>query len=102
MTKFRKGFYRGWLTDKALVQLRKEICLDSIYISDYTNSFGIDPKQVCDFFDGYGDYLIELMNEDRKDGDNNYFALRAEYDTEKNLLGWYGCFDWNPFTEFVD
>ena len=104
MAKFRKGFYKGWLTDKALLELRQDIILDSVFVSDYENRFNIDPKQVCDFFDGYGDYLQVLMNEDGKDGDNNYFALRSQYDNDTNLLAWYGCFeiDNNPFTKFVE
>lgn len=102
MAKFRKGFFKGWLTDKALVELRKDISLDSIYLSDYKNRFGIDREQVCNFFEGYGDYLLELMNEDGKDGDNNYYNLRSEYDNEKNLIAWYGCYDFNPFTKFED
>ena len=41
------------MTKQELQQLRNEITLNSIYTSDYNNSFNIDPRQVQDFFDGY-------------------------------------------------
>ena len=46
-----------------LEQLRKEIVLNSLYISDYNNSFNIDPHSVCDFFDGFISYMEELASE---------------------------------------
>ena len=94
---FRKGFYKGWLTNKSLLQLRKEIVLGSIYLWDYENSFNISRVQVCDFFNGFIEYIEELMSEDGKD--NSHFK---EYDTDENLLAWYGCFDENPFTKFIE
>lgn len=121
MAKFRKGFYKGWLTDKALLELRKEISLNSIYVSDYENKFNISPKQVCDFFDGFNSYLEELISDDgavppypketgdsnvdwlaKRDWKNTYNEIYREYDNDTNLLAWYGCFADNPFTEFVE
>lgn len=102
MAKFRKGFHKGWLTEKALIELREDVVLDSIYTRDYVNRFNICPNQVSVFFDGYCDYLEELMIEDGKDGINYFFDYLEEYDTKQNLLNWYRCFDDNPFTKFVD
>lgn len=89
---FRKGFYKGWLTDKALLQLRREITLGSLFIADYNNSFGISPKLVCNFFDGYLSFIDELMKEDGK-SDEDW----TTYDNDQTLLSWYGCFEENPF-----
>ena len=86
---FRKGFYKGWLTDKALLQLRQEITLGSLFIADYNNSFGISPNQVCDFFDGYVSYLEEIADEQGGEA--------FSHDNDQNLLSWYGCFEENPF-----
>ena len=94
---FRKGFYKGWLTEKALLQLRQEICLGSLFIHDYDNSFGISPNQVCNFFDGYLSFIEELMKEDGRTDDD-----WSAYDNDQTLLDWYGCFEECPFTEFVD
>ena len=99
---FRKGFYRGWLTDKALIELRKDIRLGSLYISDYNNRFGIDPNQVSDFFDGYIEYLEEMAEEDGFDFGGEYYEFIEKYDNDTNLVGWYGCFADNPFTKFVE
>lgn len=100
---FRKGFHRGWLTEKALIELRKDIVLNSIYVSDYKNRFKIEPEEVCSFFNGYIEYLEEIAEEDNFDFDNEgWSAFIDKYDTDKNLLGWYGCHDENPFTIFVD
>ena len=38
------------MTKQELQQLRNEITLNSLYTSDYNNSFNIDPRQVQDFF----------------------------------------------------
>ena len=41
------------MTRETLWNLRMEICLYSLYYTDFRNSFGIDEHAVCDFFDGY-------------------------------------------------
>lgn len=123
MAKFRKGFYKGWLTDKALLELRKDITLHSLYLSDYENRFNIDPNQVCEFFCGYSEYLESSIEEDgvippfpketgnsnvdwdaKKIWSNKYDKILREYDNDTNLLAWYRCFesDNNPFTKFVE
>ena len=43
------------LTKEQLWKLRKEIALGSLYIDDYKNSFGINPENVCDFFNSFID-----------------------------------------------
>lgn len=53
----------GKLTQKQLWALRKEICLNSLYVSDFRNSFGYNAEDVSNFFDGYVSYLDELAQE---------------------------------------
>ena len=49
------------MNSKTLWTLRKQIILNSLFISDYRNTFGIDPHVVCDFFDSFLSYLDEEM-----------------------------------------
>lgn len=100
---FRKGFYRGWLTEKALLELRSDISLNSLYVSDYKNRFNIKPLEVCNFFNGYIEFLEELAEEDNFDFDKEgYDVFLVNYDSDTNLKRWYGCYDENPFTTFED
>ena len=43
------------LSMKQLKQLRNEIVLNSLYLSDYQNSLGVNPRNVYNFFEGYLD-----------------------------------------------
>ena len=45
------------MTKDELWALRQEIKLGSLFYADYRNSFDIDEHPVCDFFDGYLEYL---------------------------------------------
>lgn len=89
------------LTREDLAKLRKEIVLNSLYISDYENSFGISADSVGSFFDGYVSYLEELAEEDNFKYDD-MFPLFKKYDTIDNLYSWYCCFeefDWVKYEE---
>ena len=93
----RKAFAE--LTSAELLQLRKEINLNSIFIYDYTNSFGFNPWDICSFFDGYVSFLNELAREDGFEGIDYYLT---KYDTEENLYSWFLCYDdlsWVRFEE---
>jgi hypothetical protein len=78
----------GELTSAELWQLRNEIMLNSLYVADYTNSFGFNASDVSDFFDGYMEYIYELMNEDNAPDDRF-----NEYDNEWNLYDWFCCYE---------
>lgn len=41
------------LSEKEVKQLENHIIWNSLYIGDYENKFGVNPKEVCDFADGY-------------------------------------------------
>ena len=87
-----------------LQQLRKEIVLNSLFVSDYNNSFGISAKSVSLFFDSYMSFIWDMAhNEDNfivgypNYGDHTYEEFFEKYDTIDNLYDWYGCyesFDW--------
>lgn len=47
------------MTRQELEKLRNEITLNSLYTSDYENSFNIPARQVQDFFDGWLEYCGE-------------------------------------------
>ena len=82
-----KGGYK-MLSKKDLQILRNEIVLNSLFISDYENSFGLDPWEVNAFFDGYLYYLEDLMLENDCT-DENYFDNLEKYDTLENLWNYY-------------
>lgn len=83
------------LTREQLENLRKDIPLCSLYVDDYQNRYNIDPNQVCMFFDGYADYLSEIMAENNID-DDAFFENLDEYDNIDTLSSWhdivFGCF----------
>lgn len=120
-------FYEdGWLKPEYLWELRQQISLGSLYVSDYRNTFGIDEEKVCDFFTSFWDSYCEELAE--KDGlyekakkelreeypdasdseitrwvDNRVIdEQRARYDNEETLKEWYGCFSYGPDDDPAD
>lgn len=79
------------LTGEQLVELRKQITLNSLFISDYENTFGIPANIVCDFFDGFMSYLTELEQEKYGKTDMPWKEFYEEFDTEDNLVSWCQC-----------
>ena len=78
------------LTKENLWKLRKEIVLNSLYLSDYENSFGIDEEDLLYFFEGYLEDLGYLMEENIENYfDEMFFGYLGEYDTEDNLYNYY-------------
>lgn len=85
------------LTKNELQKLREQITLNSLYIADYRNDMGIEEHQCCDFFDGFMDYITELMHEDHPNvKDKDYYDFIWKYDTIENLWNWYCCFEADP------
>lgn len=79
------------LTDDELIQLRSEISLNSLYLSDYKNSFGIDPEDAKNFFDGFYEYMYylaecEMEDEDMEFNNDTLDELADSYDTSAALL----------------
>lgn len=76
-----------------LWDLRQQIILDGLYFYNYENNYGIDPKSVSAFFDGYYDYIWNLAEEENKDTDITTDIVLSYYDNSDNLLSWYNCYD---------
>lgn len=81
------------LSTEELWALRKEIVLNSLFVSDYTNSFGISPKSACDLFDGYVSFLWDLA-EDAGHGDWD------DQDSPEHLHQWLLCYDDYSWVEY--
>ena len=93
-----------------LARLRREVVLNSLYYSDYRNSFGIDSHSVSLFFDSYLDDIADMAREDGylwdyaergsayyQEGYHTWSEFLEQYDTLDNLENWWGCyesFDW--------
>lgn len=80
------------LTRDELWALRKEIVLNSLFVHDYTNSFGISPRSACDLFDGYVSFLEELADETGT-------AWTAQ-DSPEHLHQWLLCYDDYSWVEY--
>ena len=97
-------------TPDDLAQLRKEVVLNSLYYTDYRNSFGIDCHSASLFFDSYLSFISEMAEEDGfkwdyaepgstyyREGYHTWGEFLERYDTTDNLVEWWGCyesFDW--------
>ena len=92
------------MTKQELQQLRNEITLNSLYTSDYDNSFNIDPRQVQDFFDSYLENCEYIPN-DNGDlvgtiSDNDYYdTLFTIADNIDNLYNFYCTFEEDPLSQ---
>lgn len=64
-------------------ELRKQIVLNSLYLSDYENSYGIDPHEVQDYFDGFVDYLCEIAKTKSPKHVSSMKILLKAFDLEK-------------------
>lgn len=69
------------LTIDDILKLRKEITLNSVETKDYTNTLGVDPNWVANFFDGYLDYLVEIAEEENA-------VDFLDLDNDDNLKDW--------------
>lgn len=88
--------FKFWNPSK-LYNLRKEIILNSLYISDYRNTFNIPREKVCDFFEGYVDFLSDSMPVNVSINDDEYFTLLRELDNKETLWEYFMLFDICPF-----
>ena len=81
-------------TREDLAKFRSEICLNSMFYSDFRNSFGIDEHSASLFFDSYIDFICELAAEDDfkwdyekpgskyyKEGNHTWEEFLEKYDT---------------------
>lgn len=74
-------------------RLTKDIVWNSLYISDYNNRYGIDEHIVCEFADGYLEWLSEEFEEEIDD--NNINTLFKVLDREvRNNKGGHSFYDY--------
>lgn len=78
------------LSKQELWKLRNEIVLGSLFTTDYKNTFGFKPSCVGDFFDGYEDYICELIDDCGLPYSDEEFSKR---DNEDTLYDWFNCYD---------
>ena len=88
-------------TKDELWALRKQIVLNSVFIADYRNSFGIDEHSVAEFFDGFMDYMTEEEKEDGRK-DESWEEFFDHYDTPELLWEWFHCFDDFSWVKYND
>ena len=88
-----KKYYIKDLGKTQLWRLRQDIVLNSLYINDYQNRYGIDPRIVCDFMDGYVEELCAMAQEDGVKTDNILDIIEL-YDNKDNLYNYVNAIDW--------
>ncbi len=106
ITFMRKREYEP--TFEEIKQLRKEICLNSIYYDDYQNTLMLDEWEVCNFFGGYleelGYRVEERVGEQlaNRISDDDWLKMMFELDSDDALECWY--MDWlaanDSFTQY--
>lgn len=93
-------------TREDLAQLRSEVVLNSLYESDYQNSFGISQHSASLFFDSYLEDISDRAREDGylwdyaepgstyyQEGYHTWSEFLEKYDTLDNLVSWWGCYE---------
>lgn len=102
-------------TREDLAKFRSEICLNSMYYSDYRNSFGITKECASLFFDSYLSFISDLASEDGfkwdyaepastyyQEGYHTWEEFLKEYDTTDNLENWLGCYEDFSWVEYEE
>lgn len=93
------------MTKEELWNLRNQIVLNSLYVSDYRNNFGIPEREVCNFFDSFLDNAYEEMMEDGAledipDKDRRSYVI-TRYDNSEDLYEYYGLFEEDTLPVYV-
>lgn len=57
------------LTEKEVEKLQTQIVMGSLYVSDYENTFGVNPNEVCNYVEGY----LETKDEPEEYGEYDTF-----------------------------
>lgn len=92
------------LTTEQLWQLRQEVVLNSLYASDFSNNFGFAPESMQEFFEGYLDWVDEILEENniKPKTQEEWWLAFEEYDTPENLQEWFYCYDDFDWVEYED
>lgn len=88
-------------TKEKLWALRREIVLNSLFLSDYRNSFQIDPVAVSTFFDGFLEEIEMRIEEDYPGFDwNRFFDYLPKYDNPDTLWEYYDGMEFD-LTDYI-
>lgn len=80
-----------------VLKLRKQIVLNSLYVSDYENDMDVDPRSASVFFEGFMEFICELaVNDGFSLTYENFGEFIRRYDTDENLEAWWNCFEECP------
>ena len=82
-------------------RLTKDIVWNSIFISDYVNRYGINPNVVCDFADGYLDWLCEEFADEIDKNDINTIIRVLDREVRNNKGG-YSFYDYTHYMYCAD
>ena len=78
------------MTSAELKQLRKEVVINSMEVSDYRNTLNIDAEKTKRFFDRYIESLIEYAVADGVDISNvDMYDVIVDYDSDNALIDFY-------------
>lgn len=82
-------------------RLTKDIVWNSIFYGDYENRYGIDTHVVCDFADGYLEWLCEVFEEeiDKNDIKTIFRVLDREV---RNNKGGHSFYDYTHYMVCID
>ena len=82
-------------------RLTKDIIWNSLFIGDYENRYGIDAHIVCDFADGYLEWLRTEFSEEINP--NDIETLWAVFDRYvRNNKSGYSFYDYTHYMVCVD
>ena len=96
------------LSKLQLKRLRSDIVLNSLFISDYENRYGIPAENVCDFFDGFMDSINEKVHQDWGYSDEQisyeqYWNQHIwDYDNPDELWDYYCSIDWTYYNNSIE
>lgn len=77
------------LSNEEMLQLRKQIVLNSLYFDDYENTLGVDVREAHDWFDGYMNDVYQRAIDDGvtdEEFGKDFFGMIDRYDTDEFLI----------------
>ena len=87
--------FEFWDMEK-LWKLRGEICLGSLFLKDYKNSFGIPTGDCSNFFDGFLDDCFDIEIEEGRGDGITIQTIYELYDNKESLWDYFSGVEY-PF-----
>jgi len=89
-----KDFIEGKFGKTRLWNLRQNIVMNSLFMGDYRNDYDLDVEMVCNFFEGYFQYLVELA---KSKGESTEYDDVMLTDSVYNLKNYYDMCDFSVY-----